>query len=195
MKNLIDGSEILNSQICDVCTEAKHKQKFVHTKVQQVTKPYELVHPDTSGPFGTPTQAGQIHYILFIDNNIHWTTVYLFPDKKQETCIVAYQHFQAKVDAQGYKIKRFRCDNGQGEFDNKRFHMLLASRGTGFEFSPPHAHHKIAVAEEMVRTITKMARAMVLNSQAPHEFWGEAVNRAIYLYQQMPNEGLTKKND
>jgi len=54
------------------------------------------------------------------------------PDKKQETSIAVYQHFQAKVDAhnKGYKIKRFRCDKGRGEFDHKLFQILLAARGT-----------------------------------------------------------------
>jgi hypothetical protein len=197
MKSLINGSEIFNSHICDVCTQAKHKQKFIRTKVRRVTKPYELVHSDTCGPFGTPTKAGHLHYILFIDDYTRWTTVYLLPDKKQETCIAAYQHFQAKVDAynKGYKIKRFRCDNGRGEFDNKLFRILLASRGTALEFCPPYAHHKNGVAERMVRTITEKARAMILDSQAPHEFWGEAVNTAVYLHQRMPNEGLTKRDD
>jgi hypothetical protein len=33
----------------------------------------------------------------------------------------------------------------------------------------------------MIRTLTEKARAMILDSQAPLEFWGEAVNPAVYL--------------
>jgi hypothetical protein len=47
----------------------------------------------------------------------------------------------------------------------------------------------------MIRTITEKARAMILNSQAPLEFWGEAINTAVYLHQCLPNEGLTKRDD
>jgi len=36
---------------------------------------------------------------------------------------------------------------------------------------------------------------MILDSQAPLEFWGEAVNTAVYLHQRMPNEGLTRRDD
>jgi len=114
-----------------------------------------------------------LHYILFFDDYTRWTTVYLLPDKKQETCIAAYQHYQAKVDARGYNIKRFRCDNGRGEYDNRLFRMLLATRGTALEFCPPYAHHKNGVAEGMICTITEKARAMILDSQAPLEFWGK----------------------
>jgi hypothetical protein len=47
----------------------------------------------------------------------------------------------------------------------------------------------------MIRTITEKARAMMIDSQAPVQFWGEAVNTAVYLHQRSPNEGLTKRDD
>ena len=47
----------------------------------------------------------------------------------------------------------------------------------------------------MIRTITEKARAMILDSQVPLEFWGEATNIAVYLHQRLPNEGLTKRDD
>jgi len=36
---------------------------------------------------------------------------------------------------------------------------------------------------------------MILDSQARLEFWGEAINTAVYLHQCLPNEGLTKRDD
>jgi hypothetical protein len=47
----------------------------------------------------------------------------------------------------------------------------------------------------MIQTITEKARSMMIDSQAPLVFWGEAVNTAVYLHQQTPNEGLTKRDD
>jgi hypothetical protein len=46
----------------------------------------------------------------------------------------------------------------------------------------------------MIRTITEKARAMMIDSQAPIQFCGEAVNTAVYLHQRSPNEGF-KRND
>jgi len=46
----------------------------------------------------------------------------------------------------------------------------------------------------MIHTITEKALAMMIDSQAPIQFWGEAVNTAVYLHQRSPNEGL-KRND
>ena len=69
--------------------------------------------------------------------------------------------------------------------------MLLARSGTSFEPCPPYAHHKNGVAERMVATITEKAGAMLIDSQAPVHFWGEAVLTAVYLHRHTPNSGLT----
>jgi len=181
--------------MCTVCIQAKHKQRFIRVPVKRTTKPFELVHSDVCGPFSTPTFGDNRYYILFIDDYTRYTSVWLLPNKKAVTCTSAYQSFQARVDSMGYEIKRFRCDNGRGEYDNKTFRYVLAARGTTYEPCPPYAHHKNGVAERMIRTITEKARAMMIDSQAPIQFWGEAVNTAVYLHQRSPNEGLKRKND
>jgi len=181
--------------MCDLCLLAKQKQKFSRTHVKRTTRPFQLVHSDTSGPFTFLTTGGHLHYTLFIDGYTHWTTVYLLPDKKRETCIAAYQHHEAKIDAKGFNIKRFRCDNGIGEFGNRLFPQLLATCGTALEFFRPYAHYTNRVAERMIRKITEKARGMILDTQAPLEFWGEAINTAVYLHQRLPNEGLTEGDD
>ena len=47
----------------------------------------------------------------------------------------------------------------------------------------------------MIRTITEQPQAMMIDSQVPIQFWGEAVNTAVYLHQRSLNEGLKKKDD
>jgi len=90
----------------------------------------------------------------------------------------------------GYEIKRFQRDNGRVEYDNKTCWYVLAARGTTYEPCPAYAHHKNSVAEQMICTNTEKARAMMIDSQASIQFWGEAVNTAVYLHQRSPNEGL-----
>ena len=94
----------------------------------------------------------------------------------------------------GYEIKRFRCDNGRDEYDYKTIRFVRAARCTTYEPCPPYAHHENGVAEQMIRTITEKAWAMMIDSQAPIQLWGEAVNTAVYLHQRSPNEGLKRKN-
>jgi hypothetical protein len=121
----------------------------------------------------------------------------MLPDQMSETCTTTYKAFQARVAGmgQGYQIKQFRCDNGRGEYDNKTFRSVLTTSGTTYEPCPPYYHLKNGVAERMIRTITEKARAMMIDSQAPVQFWGEAVNTAVYLHQRSPNEGSTKQDN
>jgi hypothetical protein len=42
----------------------------------------------------------------------------------------------------------------------------------------------------MIRTVTEKAPAMMIDSQAPIQFWGEAVYTAVYLHQRSPNESM-----
>ncbi|CCX05925.1 Similar to hypothetical protein VITISV_026757 [Vitis vinifera]; acc. no. CAN65952 [Pyronema omphalodes CBS 100304] len=36
---------------------------------------------------------------------------------------------------------------------------------------------------------------MLIDAQAPTEFWAEAVNTAVYIHQRIPSEGLSRKLD
>ena len=60
-----------------------------------------------------------------------------------------------------------------------------------YEPCPPYAHHKNGAAERIIGVITEKARAMMIDAQAPIEFWGEAVKTADYL----PTNGLIKRDD
>jgi len=46
----------------------------------------------------------------------------------------------------------------------------------------------------MIQTITEQARSTMIDSQAPLDFCGDAVNTAFYIHQRAPNDGLTKRD-
>ena len=70
---------------------------------------------------------------------------------------------------------------------------ILAESGISFEPSPPYTQHKNGVAERMIGTLTEKARAMMLDLQAPKQFWAEAIRTASYLHAQMPSCALDGK--
>jgi len=56
----------------------------------------------------------------------------------------AFQCFKAEIENWGYGIKRFRCDNGRGEYDNTLFRRILAGSGISYEpASPPYTQHNV----------------------------------------------------
>jgi transposase InsO family protein len=193
MRSLIDGLTH-DDAICEVCLKAKQKRKIVRIPVQPTTRPYELVHSDLCGPFSTPSLGGKRYYIIFVDDFSRYIEVFLLADKKAESCTGAFQQYQAQAKARGYDIKRFRCDNGKGEYDNTLFRSILRQSGISFEPSPPYAQHKNGVSERMIGAVTEKGRAMIIDSQAPYEFWGEAVMTAAYLHRRTPHRALNGKS-
>jgi hypothetical protein len=193
MRSLIDGLKH-DDQKCEVCFKAKQKRKIIRIPVKPTTRPYELVHSDLCGPFTTPSLGGKRYYIVFIDDYSRYTEVYLLADKRAETCTGAFQQYQAHAKARGFDIKRFRCDNGKGEYDNALFRSVLRVSGVSFEPSPPYAQHKNAAAERRIGAITEKARSMIIDSQAPYEFWGETVMTAAYLHRRTPHKALNGKS-
>ena len=131
---------------------------------------------------------------MFIDDYTRHTTVYILLDKCAEACISAFQSFKARIESLDYTIKWFRCDNGQGEYDNTLFRRILAGSSISFEPSPPYTQHKNGVAEQMIGTLTEKARAMILDSQAPKQFWVEAIRTARYLHARTPSRALDGKS-
>jgi len=173
---------------------AKHERKTIRIPVLRTTTPFELVHSDTCGPFTTKSLSAGLHFIAFIDDYTRHTTVYILTDKRSETFVGAFQCFKAKIENWGYGIKRFRCDNGRGGYDNTLFRRILAGSGISYEPSPPYTQHKNGVAERMIGTLTEKVRAMMLDSQAPIQFWAEAIRTASYLHARTPSRALDGKS-
>jgi transposase InsO family protein len=192
MRSLIDGLTHSDTT-CEVYIKAKAKRKMIRIPVKPTTMPFELVHSDLCGPFATPSHSGSRYYILYIDDYTRYAEVYLLADKKAESCVAAFQAYQAQAKARGYNIQRFRCDNGRGEYDNAFFRGILRVSGISFEPSPPYSQHKNGVSERLIGVITEKARAMMIDSQAPLEFWGEAVMTATYLHRRTPSRALGGK--
>jgi hypothetical protein len=125
MKAIIN-SYIDDGNTCEVCIQAKLRRKIIRVPVQRTTTPFELVHSDLCGPFATPSAGGAQYFIVYIDDYSRHAEITVLPDKRAETCTAAFQWFQAKVDGWGYDIRRFRSDNGSGEYNNKTFCGILA---------------------------------------------------------------------
>lgn len=174
---------------CDTCIKTKHQQRYTRTSATRSNTPFELIHSDLAGPFAT-SNGGAAHYIIYTDDCTRFTKVYFTVGKTAAEISAKFSHFKSWTETQGYKIKRFRCDNGTGEYSNQIFQDLLNSAGITYEPAPPYTQHKNGVAERMIRTLNMKARAMLLDANLPMKFWAEAVNTACYLHHRTPTASL-----
>jgi len=101
--------------------------------------------------------GGAQYYIIYIDDCTRYTEVYFLITKTAEEISAKFQHYQAWVETQGFHIKRFRSDNGSGEYSNSVFLGLLGEKGITFEPSPPYTQHKNGTAERMIQTLNAKA--------------------------------------
>ena len=179
---------------CITCVQAKQQRSYNRKPVEKTTQPFHLLHSDLCGPLAL-SHSGYRYFILYIDDFSRSTWVYFLRSKKAEEAVSVFQQFQAMVDTQypAYTIRRFRCDNGRGEYDNTFFRGILHVRGISFEPSPPYTQHKNGVSERMIRTISTKARSMLLDSRLEDIFWAEAVNTATYLHSRSPSTSLNSR--
>jgi len=177
-------------KFCETCIHTKQQQKVVRTKASRTSTPFELVHSDLCGPIKHSIGGAQ-YYIIYIDDCTRYTEVYFLVTKSAEEISAKFRHYQAWVETQGFRIKRFRSDNGTGEYSNSVFLGLLGEKGITFEPSPPYTQHKNGTAERMIRTLNTKARSMMWDANVPIKFWPEAIRTACYLHRRSPTSSLS----
>jgi len=150
---------------------------------------------DLCGPITPLSMAGACYFIVYIDDFSRYTWVYFLRTKTADEVTSRFQEFQHLVEKQwpDWPIKRFRCENGKGEYDNGFFRGILRVSGISYEPSPPYTQHKNGVSERMIRTLVTKARAMMIDSCLDDPFWAEAINTASYLHARSPSRSIEGK--
>jgi len=162
----------------------------IRRKSSRSSTPFELIHCDLCGPMKHSIGGAQF-YIIYIDDCTRYTEVYsVLITKSADEISAKFQAYQAWVKAQGFQIKRLRCDNGSGEYNNSLFLGILRENGITYEPSPPYTQHKNGVAERTIRTLNTKARSMMQDGNVPIRFWPDAVRTACYLHRRSPTSSL-----
>jgi len=171
--------------LCLTCVQAKEQEQIICTKVPWSSTPFVLMHSDLCGPLKHSIGGAQ-YYIIYIDDCTRYTEVYFLITKTAEEISAKFQHYQAGVETQGFHMKRFRTDNGSGEYNKSIFLGLLGEKGITFEPCPPYTQRKNGTAKQMIRTLNAKARSMMLDSNMSIIFWPEAIRTACYLHRRSP---------
>ena len=117
------------------------------------------------------SNGGAQYNIIYIDDCTRYMEVYLLVTKSAEEISAKFRHYQAWVEAQGFRIKCIRSDNGSGEYGNSMFLGMLGEKGITYEPSPPYTQHKDGTAERMIQTLNTKARSMMWDANVAIQFW------------------------
>lgn len=185
---LVDDIKIVgeeNREPCEVCLKGKMTRRSFPLKSEnRRTGILELFHSDICGPMKTRTPSGNQYILTFIDDYSRYTFLYLLKhkheafEKLQELC----EMLQTKYNK---TIMVLRSDRG-GEYTSKVMEKYLKKKGIIHEMTSPYSPEQNGVAERKNRSLTEMAKCMLLEAQLDNKFWGEAVITANYLQNRLP---------
>jgi len=180
---------------CSTYILSKQHRTRSQEPAKHAGSPFELIHSDSCGPL--PLAHGSArYYIIFIDNLTRYIFVYFLKAKQGEDSRKCFENVLNYVETQfpEYKVKRFRSDNGKGEYDNSLFRELLPSKGIIFQPSPPYTQHKNGLSERMIQILNSRAQSMLIDADLPIIFLAEAINAAVYLHHRSPSSALEGKS-
>lgn len=169
---MVNGLSLKSSEklsICETCIVGKHSQTpFPKISESRSKKLLNLIHSDVCGPFRTKSLGGSQYFATFIDDKSKYTEVYFL--KKKSDVKNAFIKYKALVEKQTeQKVKISRTDNGL-EYVGKDFDDYLEQCGIKRERTVAYTPQQNGTAERMNRTLTEMARCLLLQAKLPKFF-------------------------
>jgi hypothetical protein len=172
-ENLVDGLEVdQNSPIvdCEACIQAKQVRKPFPDSIDERSKdPGELTHSDLWGPARVESIGGAKYYISFIDDCSRRVSV-VFLKHKSEATIKMKQHLTYLERRCENRPKKVRVDNGK-EYINNELLTWCKDRGIEIQMTAPYSPEQNGVSERFNRTLTELARAMIIAKDLPEFLW------------------------
>jgi len=161
--------------------------KLPHTKTRLKTKHIlDKIHVDLCGPISPTGIDGEKHFLTIVDDYSHFTAIY--PIRNKSEASERLEEFKYKYENKfGGRIKAIRCDSGT-EFVNETVRKIF--KDAEFEITPPYTHALNGVAERANRTITEMARAMIIDKSVEKYLWPYAVMYAAYILNRIPSKAI-----
>ena len=189
LQQMVPSLSTLKSFECESCQLGKQARASFPRRVNnRAASPFQLVHTDVWGPCRVLSHNGFQYFVTFIDDYSRCTWLYLMKNRSEVFSI--FQSFCAEIKNQfGTSISILRSDNAR-EYFSTQFQTFLSSQGILHQSSCAHTPQQNGVAERKNRHLIEIARTLLLHSNVPFRFWGDAILTACYLINRMPSSVL-----
>ncbi|MBW0506952.1 hypothetical protein O181_046667 [Austropuccinia psidii MF-1] len=163
----------------EACLKSKsHRLPFKGT-FPVLSYPLEVAHMDLCGPITPKSRGNSVYEMQIIDGYSQFWHVYFLTLKSQE--FEKFRMFKIYAEKKtGCEIKGIVSDNG-GEFTRKEFRDYLMKNGIKFLSTALYTPQKNPICKRDNRTLMERTRCLLLDSQIPMIWWGEAAATAAYL--------------
>ena len=107
--------------------------------------------------------------------------------KNRSKLFSIFQKFYAEIQTQfNISICVLRNDNVK-EYFSAPFTSFMSQHGILYQSSCAHTPQQNGVDERKNRHLVETARTLLLHSNVPFRFWGDAILTACYLINRMPS--------
>ena len=192
-QDLVHGLPSFDKTITTVCSGCAfgniHRTPFpINTDRKRMHKPGLFFHADISGPFQVQSYGGNYYFITFKDDHSSYRFTFFMKDKKAVLSTFQTLYKLTKKET-GRSMVKLRTDNGR-EFLSEDFQAYVQHKGIRHEITAPYSPEQNSVIERDNRTVVECARSMLHHRSLPLEFWGEAVNTAVYILNRVSSRTL-----
>lgn len=165
---------------CEDCAQGKiHRCSHPSKTSLKADKPGISIHFDTIGPIKPMSLGGSKYFLLAKDEYSRYRIVKFISSKdliKDEVMkIISKAEYETKNN-----VLRIVSDNGT-EFCNQNLKKFLDDRGMVHDLSAVYVPQQNGFVKREVRTVTEMARSILVASKIDKSLWPEAINTAVYV--------------
>lgn len=179
-----------SDHLCDPCARGKSKRRPFGRVSKRKYDVLEVLSADIQY-FSTPSNDGTKANIKIIDHATKYLKTFLLKDRTALTLLEDLRPFIARMERQsGHLVKFIRTDLG-GEFDAEVLDFL-SKKGIVRQKTTPYYHIDPGRAEHAHQTVLYMARSLLIASNLPIQFYGDAILTATYIHNRLVHSGETK---
>jgi transposase InsO family protein len=176
---------------CSVCTQGKLQRTVYREYINdgKDPEPLNLIHMDIMGKMDVRGIHHGKYLLTLTDDATNY--VWCYPLKKKSHAEIKIKDWFVRKERKypEYTIKVFRSDNG-GEFISNSFRGWLTTKGIQHDLACDYSPQQNGKAERMNRTLSEMARCMIIGSGLPKKYWEYAFDYAAWIQNRM----VTKAN-
>ncbi|CAI7835467.1 unnamed protein product, partial [Closterium sp. NIES-54] len=145
---------------CLPCVEGRQRAAPHFSSFPPTTAPLHTLHMDVWGPARVSGQSRELYFLLVVDDNTRYTTVFPLRSKGQDLLVL-----------------RLHSDS-DGEFSNLQTSTL------------PESPRQNGIAKRRIGLVIEVARTSMIHAAAPHILWPFAVQYAAHQLNRWPRVSL-----
>jgi hypothetical protein len=161
-----------------------HRQPIRNKPRPRSTVPGEVLHWDTCEPI-PKSLSGSIYLVIGVDDATR--TIFSGTFRSKDVVHKKIQDVISFINNSwgAHTVKTVHFDNG-GEFLGAEIREWLTERGIKHTTSAAHTSKHNGVAECAIQTIVSMTHCLLIASGLSQQFWTEAVQMAVIIYNMVP---------